>query len=188
MDFTPLMTLYLTDNTTPAEIRRAVASGAVHAVKYYPAGATTNSDAGVTDITRAYPALAAMEELGLPLCLHGEVTDPAVDIFEREPVFVAATLTPLVARFPKLKMVLEHITTKEAVAFVEAAGPTVAATITAHHLLYNRNGACGGGGGGTSSQRRVHSSSPATHSADESSRSSCTQPQPSPAPMPAQPS
>jgi len=139
--FTPLMTLYLTDNTSPAEIERAVASGAVHAVKYYPAGATTNSDHGVTDIARAFPALAAMEALGLPLCVHGEVTDASVDIFEREPVFVASILQPLVARFPRLKLVLEHITTKEAVAFVAGAGPCVAATITAHHLLYNRNGA-----------------------------------------------
>lgn len=142
VDFTPLMTLYLTDVTTPEEIAEAVGSGIVQAVKFYPAGATTNSQHGVTDIKHAYPALRKMEELGLPLCLHGEVTDPSVDIFEREPVFVASILEPLVAEFPKLRLVLEHITTKEAVEFVNSAGPNVAATITAHHLLYNRNGAC----------------------------------------------
>lgn len=140
-DFTPLMTLYLTDRTTPEEITRAAASGHVYAVKLYPAGATTNSDAGVTDITRTYPALARMAEIGMPLLIHGEVTDASVDIFEREPVFLDRLLKPLVAAHPTLKVVLEHITTKEAVAFVEAAGPNVAATITAHHLLYNRNGA-----------------------------------------------
>lgn len=138
------MTLYLTDRTTPEDIEKAVASKAVFAVKLYPAGATTNSDHGVTDIRRAYPALRKMEELSLPLCIHGEVTDQSVDVFEREPVFVASILTPLVAEFPKLKIILEHITTKEAVAFVQAAGPNVAATITAHHLLYNRNGAVQG--------------------------------------------
>jgi len=102
--FEPLMTLYLTDETTPAEIATAVASGVVKAVKLYPAGATTNSDAGVTDIARAYPALAEMERLGLPLCVHGEVTGAAVDIFDREPVFVDTVLAPLVARFPRLKV------------------------------------------------------------------------------------
>jgi dihydroorotase len=144
-DFQPLMTLYLTDRTTPEEIAAAVASGSVFAVKLYPAGATTNSDHGVTDMSRAYPALRKMEELGLPLCVHGEVTDPTVDVFEREPVFVASVLAPLVAEFPKLRLILEHITTKEAVAWVAAQGPNVAATITAHHLLYNRNGEGGAG-------------------------------------------
>ena len=145
VDFEPLMTLYLTDLTTPAEIDAAVASGVVHAVKLYPAGATTNSDAGVTDLARVAPALARMAALGLPLCVHGEVTDPSVDIFEREPVFVQAVLAPLLAAHPTLRLVLEHITTREAAEFVAAAGPNVAATITAHHLLYNRNALFEGG-------------------------------------------
>lgn len=143
--FEPLMTLYLTDNTTPEEIRRAGASGFVHAVKYYPAGATTHSDAGVTELTRAYPAIAAMEEAGLPLLLHGEVVDPDVDVFDREAVFIERYLTRLLQDFPHLKIVLEHITTRQAAEFVAAAPAHVAATITVHHLLYNRNAMFRGG-------------------------------------------
>lgn len=137
--FEPLMTLYLTDQTTPAEISKAKDSGFVHAVKFYPAGATTNSDSGVTDWERVRPAIGAMEELGVPLLVHGEVTDPDVDVFDRERVFLERHLGPLVEDFPGLKVVLEHVTTADAVDFVKAAGPRVAATITAHHLLWNRN-------------------------------------------------
>ena len=140
-DFEPLMTLYLTDVTSAEEITKAKAAGVV-AVKLYPAGATTNSDAGVTDIHRTLPALKRMEELGMPLLVHGEVTAPSVDVFEREPRFLVEVLTPLVTLCPTLKIVLEHITTKESVAFVNEHGDNVAATITAHHLMYNRNGAC----------------------------------------------
>src|SRR3569832_2480173 len=143
--FEPLMTLYLTDNTPPAEIRRARDSGCVHAVKLYPAGATTHSDAGVSALDRCYPTLAAMEEAGLPLLIHGEVTAAHVDIFDRERVFIDEVLLPLVQRFPGLKIVFEHITTREAVAFVLAAPTTVAATLTAHHLLMNRNDLLVGG-------------------------------------------
>jgi dihydroorotase len=145
LSFTPLMTLYLTDNTPAEEIRRARNSGFVHAVKYYPAGATTHSDAGVTDIRRCDGVLAAMEEWGMPLLVHGEVTDPAVDVFDREAVFIDRVLVPLLKRFPRLRLVLEHITTREAVEFVESAPPQVAATITVHHLLYNRNAMFTGG-------------------------------------------
>jgi dihydroorotase len=137
--FEPLMTLYLTDHTSASEIRRARACGFVHAVKYYPAGATTHSDAGVTSIERAYPALAAMERDELVLSVHGEVTDPDVDVFDREHVFVDRLLARIVRDFPALRVVLEHITTAEAAAFVAAAGPNVAATITPQHLLYSRN-------------------------------------------------
>ena len=144
-DFVPLMTLYLTDNTLPAEIDAARASGFVQAVKLYPAGATTNSDAGVTDLSRCRLVLARMETLGLPLLVHGEATDPAVDIFDREAVFVDRVLSPLLKDFPGLKLVLEHVTTKDGVDFVRAAGPTVAATLTAHHLLMNRNAIFSGG-------------------------------------------
>lgn len=143
--FEPLMTLYLTDNTAPDEIRRAKASGFVHAVKYYPAGATTNSDSGVTELAKAYGAIAAMEEVGLPLLLHGEVVDPAVDVFDREAVFIERHLTRLMRDFPALKIVLEHITTRQAAEFVAAAPANVAATITVHHLLYNRNAMFRGG-------------------------------------------
>ena len=143
--FEPLMTLYLTDNTPPAEITRAKAAGAVHAVKYYPAGATTNSDSGVTDLARCYPVLEAMAEHGMPLLVHGEVTDPAVDIFDRERVFLEQVLEPLTARFPRLKLVVEHITTRVAAQFVQEAPPNVAATFTAHHLLLNRNALFVGG-------------------------------------------
>jgi len=143
--FEPLMTLYLTDNTTPEEIRHARASGFVHAVKYYPAGATTNSDSGVTELAKAYPAIAAMEETGMPLLLHGEVVDPDVDVFDREAVFIERHLTCLLRDFPKLKIVLEHITTRQAAEFVAAAPANVAATVTVHHLLYNRNAMFKGG-------------------------------------------
>jgi dihydroorotase len=143
--FEPLMTLYLTDNTQPDEIRQARASGFVHAVKYYPAGATTNSDSGVTDLAKAYPAIAAMEEVGMPLLLHGEVVDPEVDVFDREAVFIERHLVRLLRDFPELKIVLEHITTRQAAEFVTAAPANVAATVTVHHLLYNRNAMFKGG-------------------------------------------
>jgi dihydroorotase len=143
--FEPLMTLYLTDNTPPEEIDRARASGAVHGVKLYPAGATTHSDAGVTSIERCFRTLERMQALGMPLLVHGEVTDPEVDVFDRERAFVERVLVPLIARFPGLRLVVEHITTDEAVDFVLTAGPDVAATITAHHLLLNRNAIFAGG-------------------------------------------
>lgn len=143
--FEPLMTLYLTDKTQPDEIAKAKQSGAVHAVKYYPAGATTNSDSGVTAIEKCFPVLAAMEQAGLPLLVHGEVTDTAVDVFDRERVFIERTLEPLIGRFSKLKVVMEHITTREAAAFVTAAPARIAATITPQHLLLNRNALFTGG-------------------------------------------
>ena len=145
MRFEPLMALYLTDNTTPEEVHRAKASGFVHAVKYYPSGATTNSDAGVTDLAKAYKAIAAMEEAGLPLLLHGEVTDAEVDVFDREAIFIERYLVRLMHDFPKLKIVLEHITTRQAAEFVATAPANVAATLTVHHLLYNRNAMFKGG-------------------------------------------
>jgi len=143
--FEPLMTLYLTDNTRPAEIRKARSSGMVHAVKYYPAGATTHSDAGVTDLSKCYRVLEAMEESRMPLLVHGEVTDPSVDAFDRERVFVERVLAPLIERFAGLRVVMEHITTREAAEFVTKAPARVAATITAHHLLLNRNALFAGG-------------------------------------------
>jgi dihydroorotase len=143
--FEPLMTLYLTDDTAPGEIAKAKASGFVHAVKYYPAGATTNSDAGVTDLRKCDAVLEAMQGAGLPLLVHGEVVDAEVDVFDREAVFVDRTLWPLTKRFPKLKIVMEHITTHEAAAFIEHAPETVAATITPQHLLMNRNALFAGG-------------------------------------------
>ena len=143
--FLPLMTLYLTDNTGATEIAEAKASGIVHAVKYYPAGATTHSESGVTALERAYPALAAMEKLGVPLAVHGEVTGADVDVFDRERVFVDRLLTQIVHDFPGLKVVLEHITTQEAADFVLAASANVAATITPQHLLYSRNALFTGG-------------------------------------------
>ena len=143
--FAPLMTLYLTDRTTPDEIRRAGDSGAVFACKLYPAGATTNSDAGVTDLAGLDPVLAVMAGAGLPLLVHGEVTDPAVDVFDREAEFIARHLEPLMGRHPDLKVVLEHVTTRQGVEFVRSAGPNVAGTLTAHHLLYNRNAIFQGG-------------------------------------------
>ena len=145
LNFEPLMTLYLTDNTPASEIAQAAASGFVKAVKLYPAGATTNSDAGLTAIEKAYATLAEMERVGLPLLVHGEVTDPQIDLFDREKAFIDSVLLPLIQRFPKLKVVMEHITTKDAAEFVAAAPSTVAATITAHHLLYNRNAIFQGG-------------------------------------------
>ena len=143
--FEPLMTLYLTDDTPPEEIARARLSGRVHGVKLYPAGATTHSDAGVTRLSRCWRTLEKMEELGLPLLIHGESTDPAVDVFDREKVFIEEVLGPVVERFSSLKVVLEHITTREAAQYVEVTGPNVAATITAHHLLMNRNALFMGG-------------------------------------------
>lgn len=145
LKFEPLMTLYLTDNTQAAEIERARSSGFIHAVKLYPAGATTNSDAGVTDIQKVYPVLEAMAACNMVLCVHGEVTHADVDIFDRERVFIDRTLAPLAARFPDLRIVFEHITTKEAAQFVTAAGENIGATITAHHLLLNRNAIFVGG-------------------------------------------
>lgn len=145
MAFEPLMTLYLTDNTPAEEIVAAKASGFVHAVKLYPAGATTNSDAGVTDIRRCAATLEAMQRAGLPLLVHGEVTDGDIDIFDREAVFIDRVMRPLRKDFPELKVVFEHITTKDSAEYVaEAEGP-VGATITAHHLLYNRNAIFTGG-------------------------------------------
>jgi dihydroorotase len=143
--FVPLMTLYLTDNTSREEIARAKASGFIHAVKYYPAGATTNSDSGVTALERTYPALAAMEKHGVVLSLHGEVTDPAVDMFDRERVFVEGPLERIRRDFPALKVVLEHITTRAAAEYVAAAPLTLAATITPQHLLHSRNALFAGG-------------------------------------------
>jgi dihydroorotase len=142
--FEPLMTLYLTDELAPDEIARARAAGVV-AVKLYPAGATTNSDAGVTDIRKTYPTLHAMQRAGLPLLVHGEVNDPSVDVFDREAVFIDRVMQPLRRDFPELKVVFEHITTREAAQYVTEAGPHTAATITAHHLLYNRNALFMGG-------------------------------------------
>ena len=143
--FTPLMTLYLTDNTPAEEIVRAKISAHIHAVKLYPAGATTHSAAGVTDISNTYETLGAMEEAGLPLLVHAEVTDPGVDVFDREAVFIERHLQPLVSRFPGLRMVLEHVTTRDGIDFVNASAETIAATITAHHLLLNRNAMFKGG-------------------------------------------
>ena len=143
--FEPLMTLYLTDNTSPDEIRRARESGFIKAVKYYPAGATTNSDSGVTDLRKCDAVFAAMQAVGLPLLLHGEVTDADIDIFDREKVFIEKHLIPLTLRFPKLRMVFEHITTANAVKFVLAANDNIGATITAHHLLFNRTDIFKGG-------------------------------------------
>jgi dihydroorotase len=144
LHFEPLMTLYLTDRLPPDEIARARDAGVV-AVKLYPAGATTNSDAGVTDLRHTRPTLEAMQRLGLPLLVHGEVTDPAIDLFDREAVFIDTQLIPLRRDFPELKLVFEHITTREAAQYVAEAGAHTAATITAHHLLYNRNALFTGG-------------------------------------------
>lgn len=143
--FEPLMTLYLTDNTPPAEVERAKASGIVHGLKYYPAGATTNSDSGVTEVSLVWPVVEQMEKHGLPLLVHGEVVDPFVDVFDRELVFIEHVLAPLIERFPALKIVFEHVTTEEAVEFVLAQRSNVAATLTAHHLLLNRNAMFDGG-------------------------------------------
>ncbi|MBC7502019.1 MAG: dihydroorotase [Herminiimonas sp.] len=139
IEFEPLMVLYLTDNTAPDEIRRAKDSGVVHAVKLYPAGATTNSDAGVSDLKKCYRTLEVMQEIGMPFLVHGEVTDATVDIFDREAVFIERVMQPLRADMPALKVVFEHITTKDAAQYVADSDGLIAATITAHHLLYNRN-------------------------------------------------
>jgi len=143
--FEPLMTLYLTDSTSPAEIKAARDSGFIVGAKLYPAGATTNSNAGVTTIDKVYPALAAMEEHGLVFQVHGEVTDASIDIFDREAVFIDRVMAPVVQRFPRLKVVFEHVTTREAVEFVKSARPGVAATVTPQHLLLNRNAIFQGG-------------------------------------------
>ena len=143
--FEPLMTLYLTDNMRPEEIIQSKQIDGIAAVKYYPAGATTNSDAGVTDLARCAAVLEAMQETGMPLLVHGEVTDTTVDIFDRERVFLERVLTPLTAKYPRLKVVVEHITTREAAKFVTNAPSNIAATITAHHLLLNRNALFAGG-------------------------------------------
>jgi dihydroorotase len=143
--FEPLMTLYLTDRTEPAEVDRAKSSGIVHGFKLYPAGATTHSDAGVTDIRKVDSVLARMAELGVILQVHGEVTDPDVDVFDREARFIGSVLAPVIDRFPGLRVVFEHITTREAVEFVRHAGAGVAATITPQHLLMNRNSLFTGG-------------------------------------------
>jgi dihydroorotase len=145
LDFTPLMTLYLTASTTEAEIKKAAESEHIHAFKLYPAGATTHSDSGVADIKAAYPLFAAMEKYQIPLLIHGEVTDEQCDIFDREKVFIDRYLSDIVNLFPGLRVVLEHVTTTEAVQFVESAGNNVAATITPQHLLYNRNALLVGG-------------------------------------------
>ncbi|UJP05976.1 MAG: dihydroorotase [Nitrosomonas sp.] len=143
--FEPLMTLYLTDHTSPQEIIRAKESGKIHAVKLYPAGATTNSDAGVTDLAKCYSTLATMEKIDFPLLVHGEVTDPDVDVFDREGIFIDQVLTPMIRQFPALRIVFEHITTRDAVSFVQESSHPIAATITAHHLLLNRNAIFQGG-------------------------------------------
>lgn len=145
LNFEPLMTLYLTDNTSADQIRSAVASGMVHGVKFYPAGATTNSDSGVTDLAHCQQALAEMEKLGLPLLVHAEVTDAQVDVFDRERVFIERHMVTIIKDYPALKVVFEHITTKDAADFVLQSPANVAATITAHHLLMNRNAMFVGG-------------------------------------------
>jgi len=145
LDFTPLMTAYLSDDSDPDEIERGRRAGLFTAVKLYPAHATTNSAAGVTDIAKTYRVLERMAALGMPLLVHGEVTDPAIDVFDREAVFIDRVLAPLLRRLPELKVVLEHITTREAVEFVESAGDRLAATITPHHLIINRNALFAGG-------------------------------------------
>ena len=143
--FEPLMTLYLTDITSADEIKHAKASGVVHAVKLYPAGATTNSDAGVTDLRKTYAALEAMQKLGMPLLVHGEVTNSDIDIFDREAVFIERVMQPLLKDLPNLRVVFEHITTQDAAEFVTSAPDTIAATLTPQHLLYNRNAMLVGG-------------------------------------------
>ena len=145
MAFDPLMTLYLTEGTDPADVERAAASGLVKAVKLYPAGATTNSQSGVRDLDRVMPVLEVMARIGLPLCTHGEVADPSVDIFDREAVFIDTVLAPLRRRLPELRVVMEHITTEEGVAYAAEGGDRLAATITTHHLIINRNHILAGG-------------------------------------------
>ncbi len=145
LNFTPLMVLYLTDNMLAEEIATAKKSGFVHAVKYYPAGATTNADAGVTDLKKTYAVLESLQQHGIPLLIHGEVTDPTIDVFDREAVFIDTILQPLLKDFPKLKVVLEHITTSQAVDFIQSTSKNIAATITPQHLLFNRNDIFKGG-------------------------------------------
>ena len=145
MGFEPLMTLYLTEGTDPADVERAAASGLVKAVKLYPAGATTNSQSGVRDLDKVMPVLDVMARIGLPLCVHGEVTGAEVDIFDREAVFIDRVLAPLRRRLPELRVVMEHITTEEGVAYAAEGGETLAATITTHHLIINRNHILAGG-------------------------------------------
>lgn len=145
LTFDPLMTLYLTNKTNATEIKKAINSGYIHAVKWYPAGATTNSDKGVSDIVACYDVLEAMSEEGMPLLVHGEVTDPSVDVFDREKVFIDQFLTGILKNFPNLRVVFEHITTEDAVNLVKGASNNVAATITAHHMLLNRNALFKGG-------------------------------------------
>jgi dihydroorotase len=145
VDFTPLMTCYLTDTTDPDEVERGFRAGVFTAVKLYPAKATTNSAAGVTEIAKTMKVLERMAALGMPLLIHGEVTDPEIDIFDREAIFIERTLAPLHRRLPELKIVLEHVTTSDAVDFVQSAGASLAATITAHHLVINRNAIFNGG-------------------------------------------
>ena len=144
-DFEPLMTLYLTDNTSAQEIIAAHKSCFIKGVKLYPAGATTNSDEGVTDIRKCYPALEEMQRVGLPLLVHGEVTDSTIDVFDREKAFIDRVLLPLVDAFPELRIVFEHITTSDAVDFVLETGPRIGATVTVHHLMHNRNAMFEGG-------------------------------------------
>ncbi len=138
-DFTPLMTLYLTENTDPDDVKQAAADGLIHAVKLYPAGATTNSDSGVSDFNKVAQVFDIMSDIGLPLCIHGEVTDPDVDIFDREAVFIDRVLDPIRRAHPALKVVMEHITTSDGVEYAQSGGDSLAATITTHHLVINRN-------------------------------------------------
>ena len=145
LSFNPLMTLYLTNNTSKLDIQEAVENEHVHAVKLYPAGATTNSESGVTSVEKVYPIFETMQNLGLPLLIHGEVTSPDIDVFDREAVFIEKTLNPICDNFPNLRVVFEHITTKQGVEFVTNANENVAATITPHHLLLNRNALFQGG-------------------------------------------
>jgi len=145
LQFKPLMTSYLTEDSDPADIERGFADGVLTACKLYPAGATTNSAQGVRNIERVYGALATMERIGMPLLIHGEVTDPDIDIFDREAVFLDRVLSRIISAFPALKVVLEHVTTSDAVEFVESSGPNLAATITPHHLVINRNAMFQGG-------------------------------------------
>lgn len=137
--FQPLMTLYLSEQLSPDEVHRAHQESCIQAIKFYPKGATTNSESGVSELESVYPALQTMSDLGLPLLIHGEVTDRQIDVFDREKIFIERTLKPLMIKFPNLKIVLEHITTKDAVEFVTAQSENIAATITPHHLMYNRN-------------------------------------------------
>jgi len=145
LEFEPLMTLYLTEGTSPDEIRRVADEPTVVALKLYPAGATTHSDAGVSTLEKIYPVLEAMERHDVPLLIHGEVTDSEIDIFDREKAFIDRHLIAIASRFPALRIVLEHVTTRDGVQFVQDSGPNIAATLTAHHLLYNRNALLAGG-------------------------------------------